>query len=202
VFEPFGRFKRVFIFGEVLRNKMMTLEQLIANTKFDHSRNVAQISRIIAIKAGYSADETAVIEQAGLLHDVGKSDVPFGLLNKPGALTPEEYSIVKKHTEDGYRQIMGTIQALTIAASVAKEHHERLDGSGYFHLSNGSISHYSRLIAVADVFDALVSRRAYKEAWDTERAVRYLADNEKYFDCTIVGCLVSVLDQVLEIYKN
>ena len=180
---------------------MITIEQLVSNAVFTHSQYVSQISKIIARQAGYPEEEIIIIGQAALLHDVGKSDVPFGILNKPGALTPGEYDIVKKHAENGYQQIMETIKILMIAASVAKEHHERLDGSGYFSISGDNINPYARLISVADVFDALISRRVYKESWDINSTINYLTAHENYFDYAVVGCLVSVIDQVLSIYK-
>gem|GEM_PF-1199053 len=181
---------------------MTTLEQLIANTNYDHSRYVAKISRIIAMKAGYSIAEAEIIEQAGLLHDVGKSSISPHILNKPGILTAVEYETVKKHTESGYQQIMDVIKTLTIAASVVKEHHERLDGSGYMSLSNGNISPYSRLIAVADVFDALISKRVYKESWNINSVIQYLTAHDNYFDHIIVICLVSVINELISLYKT
>lgn len=181
---------------------MTTLEQLIASTNFDHSRNVASISRIIAAKYGYSAKDVTVIEQAALFHDVGKTTVPPDILNKPGSLTPEEFAIVKTHTEAGYALIMEVVKLLLVSSSVAKEHHERLDASGYLRMPACDISMYARLISIADVFDALVSRRSYKEAWDATSAVRYLIDNGNQFDREIVNCLVSVINEILFVYKT
>jgi len=181
---------------------MITIEQLVSNAVFTHSQYVSQISKIIARQAGYPEDEIIIIGQAALLHDVGKSDVPFSILNKPGALTPNEYDIVKKHAENGYQQIMETIKILMIAASVAKEHHERLDGSGYFSISGENINPYARLISVADVFDALISRRVYKESWDVENVIQYLTQNEQHFDNIIVGHLICVINEVLLTYEN
>jgi HD-GYP domain-containing protein (c-di-GMP phosphodiesterase class II) len=181
---------------------MITIEQLLSNTNYSHSRNVAKISRIIAKEAGYSDDETAIIEQAALFHDVGKSDISPGVLNKPGRLTPGEYEIVKTHAEAGYKQIMEAVKTLTAAASVAREHHERLDGSGYIGIPGSHINPYARLIAVIDVFDALISRRSYKQSWDAGTALQYLAENENHFDSIIVGCLARVIDEVLLLYKT
>ena len=179
---------------------MITIEKLVSNATFNHSRQVSQISKIIARKAGYPEEEIIIIGQAALLHDVGKSDIPLEILNKPGALTAEEYDLVKKHTENGYQQIMKTIKSLMIAAEVAKNHHERLDGSGYMNLSSDNINPYAKLISVADVFDALVSRRVYKESWDVETVVQYLTDHNHHFDNIIVGHLISAITEVLSTY--
>lgn len=181
---------------------MITLEQLVSSTNYDHSQQVAKISRIIALKAGYSTDEAAAIEQAALFHDVGKTTITPDILNKPGSLTPEEFEIVKTHTEAGYEQIMEAIRILLIAAAVAKEHHERLDGSGYLRMPGSDINPYARLISIADVFDALVSRRSYKEPWDATRAIRYLTEHGNHFDHAIVDCLTGSIDEVLLAYKT
>ena len=181
---------------------MTTIENLLSNTNFKHSRHVSKISKLIAAKAGYSEDEVQIIEQAGLLHDVGKTAISSNILNKPDALTPEEYELIKKHTDIGYQKIMETIKILTVAASVAKEHHERLDGSGYHKLSGENINPYAKLIMVADVFDALVSRRSYKKAWDTENAIKYLTEHENHFDPDIVRCLISIIDELMLLYKT
>ena len=181
---------------------MTILEQLVSNAYFNHSRHVAQISKIIAAKAGYSETEITIIEQAALLHDVGKSAIPPDILNKPDVLTPEEYELIKTHTENGYHQIMDTISTLASAASVAKEHHERLDGSGYLKLSDDNINPYAKLISIADAFDALISRRVYKEPWDVKNAIQYLAENDNHFDRIIVGYLMSVISEVILIYKS
>jgi putative nucleotidyltransferase with HDIG domain len=178
------------------------LERLVTNSNFDHSRQVARISEIIAEKLGYSETEISVIVQAALLHDVGKAAIPHEIINKPGALTPDEYAVMKTHAEAGCRQIMEAAETLTIAAAVAKQHHERLDGSGYFKISGGNIDPYAKLIAVADVFDALVSRRAYKEPWGARSAIEYLSVNGNCFDRQAVRCLSEVLGKVLELYQN
>ena len=180
---------------------MINIEKLLSDTEYSHSKNVAKISKIIALKAGYSEDEASIIEQAALLHDIGKTAIPPDILNKPNALTTKEYEIVKTHTETGYKQIMETVKILTISASVAKEHHERLNGEGYHKLSGSDISPYSKLISVADVFDALMSRRSYKEPWDTSKVINYLSEHYEQFDCGMVKYLITVISDVLILYN-
>ena len=180
---------------------MTNIEKLIFDSNFEHSKNVAKISRIVASHAGYPENEISIIEQAALLHDVGKSSIPPQILNKPDVLTPAEFEIVKAHADAGYLQIMETIKILNISASVAKEHHEKLDGSGYHNIQGSDISPYSRLIAIADVFDALLSKRVYKESWDVTSVIRYLTVNENHFDRVIVDRLVSVIGEILILYK-
>jgi len=98
---------------------MIIIEQLLSNTKYSHSCNVAKISKLVALNAGYPDDEASVIEQAALLHDIGKTAIPSDILNKPDVLTKEEFEIVKTHTEAGYGQIMEAVKILTISAAVA-----------------------------------------------------------------------------------
>ena len=174
---------------------MTNIEKLISDSNFEHSKNVAKISKIIASNSGFTEDEISIIEQAALLHDVGKSSVPPQILNKPDILTPEEFEIVKKHADAGYLQIMETIKILNVSASVAKEHHEKLDGSGYHKIHGTNISPYARLISIADVFDALLSKRVYKESWDVTSVIQYLTVNENHFDRIIVNSLVCILQK-------
>jgi HD-GYP domain-containing protein (c-di-GMP phosphodiesterase class II) len=143
----------------------MNLRQLVENTEFEHSKNVARISELLALRAGYAESEAAVIAQAALCHDVGKTGIPAYILNKPSSLTREEFEIVKTHTDIGHEQIMTVAEVLSAAARTAREHHERPDGNGYLRLSEREIHPYAKLVAIADVFDALYSKRAYKEAW-------------------------------------
>ena len=180
---------------------MTNIEKLIADSNFKHSKKVAQISRIVAANAGFSENEVSIIEQAALLHDVGKASIPPQILNKPDVLTPEEFEIVKTHAEAGHSQIMEAIKILNVSADVAKEHHEKLDGSGYHKISGNDINPYSRLISIVDVFDALVSKRVYKESWDVSSVIQYLTVNNNHFDRVIVNCLVSVIGQILVLYK-
>ena len=181
---------------------MTPLEQLASSTNYSHSRNVAQISRIVAVRFGYNKTEADTIEQAALYHDVGKSVIPREILKKPGALTPEEFAIIKTHTEAGHSLIMDAVGLLQVSAAVAKEHHERLDGSGYLQIPGRELNPYTKLISVADVFDALISRRAYKQPWKITDVVKYLTDHAHYFDPEIVRCLVSEIDNVLLVYNK
>lgn len=181
----------------------MNLDTLIKSAHFDHSQKVAQISTLLAEKAGFSQSEVSVIGQAALYHDIGKSSIPQAVLNKPGPLTTEEFKIVKTHTENGYEQIMAVIRILLIAAEVAKTHHERPDGTGYMSLSGSEIHPYASLISVADVFDALISRRPYKKAWEVNEICDYFRQNcGTQFDRSFVLILIDSLADVLRLYSQ
>lgn len=181
----------------------MNLKQIVDSTNFEHSHKVAQISALLAMKAGMSPTEAAIIEQAALYHDVGKVFIPPEVLNKPGKLTTEEYALVKTHTMIGYKQLLEAVQILTVASIVAREHHEREDGSGYMCLGSQEIHPYAKLISVADVYDALISRRAYKSPWSEADVREYFqSQSGKQFDPYFVSLLLSLLDDIRAIYQK
>lgn len=181
----------------------MDIAALMNSTHFAHSQQVAKISSILAQLAGYTAEETEVICQAALFHDIGKNAIPHTILNKPGKLTPEEFHIVQTHTTIGQEQLTREVQALGAAIIVAQQHHERLDGSGYMGLGERHIHPYAKLVAVADVFDALVSRRSYKEPWDIERTSKYLRGLAGIqFDCQFTTLLLDNMAQILALYDG
>lgn len=179
----------------------MKLDALVEETQYQHSHMVSKISALLAESAGYAPDEVTLIEQAALYHDIGKNDIPRDILNKPGSLTPEEFALVKTHTAHGYNRITDAIGAMSVAAEVCREHHERQDGSGYNGLTDAEIHPYTKLIAVADVFDALYSKRAYKEAWSIPEIQEYFqAQTGVQFEPEMVTLLFSLLEKVLSLY--
>ena len=181
----------------------MDLPELINNANYEHSRKVSAISGLMAEKAGLPQSGSRDIAQAALYHDVGKSAVPPDIINKPASLTPAEYEIIKTHTTAGVRQINDVVRLLTIAGILAGQHHEHVDGRGYHHLSGDKIHPYAKLVACADVFDALYSQRPYKERWDLAKIRRYfITQSGNQFDPVMVDVLFSILDDVLALYKN
>ena len=122
------------------------------------------------------------------------------LIEKYGSLSNKERSIMNKHTEYG-REILGSIDTefMKIAAEIASEHHERYDGSGYNKKSGEEINIYARIVAVADVFDALTTRRSYKEAWSVDDAVNAInQDSGKNFDPTVVAAFNNIVGSLKE----
>jgi hypothetical protein len=137
----------------------------------DHVLRVGEIAAKLAMRAGSSERQAEDLRFAAMLHDVGKLHLPDSLLQKPGPLTPEEWDIVKQHTVWGER-ILGSSAGFELARHVARWHHENFDGSGYPDGLHGeTIPLAARIVRVADVFDALVSPRTYKEAWPIERVL-------------------------------
>lgn len=128
-----------------------------------HSRRVAEYAREIAQRFGYSSDHAETLYLIGLLHDIGKIGIPDTIINKPGRLTEGEFEKIKQHPILG-SQILGNISELPELAIGAHWHHERYDGRGYpDHLSGQNIPEEARIIAVADSYDAMTSRRSYRE---------------------------------------
>ena len=129
----------------------------------EHSEGVARLARYLAEQLALPEHSCDMLELAGLLHDLGKLRVPDQYLEKPGRLTPEEFAEVRRHSFDTYN-ILKNIHGLEEVALWAAQHHERVDSSGYpFHLKRGAISLEARIVAVADVFQALAQRRPYRE---------------------------------------
>ncbi|MBD8070442.1 HD-GYP domain-containing protein [Bacillus sp. PS06] len=135
------------------------------NYIFSHSLNVTLYSLAIGAKLNLSVKELEILGLGAILHDVGKMSIPTDILMKNGKLTEEEYEIVKAHTSNGF-EILRSVQTIPLIAShCAYQHHERLDGSGYPRGIKGNDIHYfARIIAVADVFDAVTSNRIYRNA--------------------------------------
>lgn len=158
-----------------------------------HSRNVAHISRLIGKKLGFSEHLLEQLEYSAILHDVGKIFIPDSILLKEGKLGKKEYKIIQSHTIKG-ADILKKIKYTTneIIAG-ALEHHERLDGTGY-PFGKKEISLFGKIIAIADVYDALTSKRTYKEPWNREDVIKFLKDNAKKgkFDMKIVNILEKI----------
>ncbi|MEW6352137.1 MAG: HD domain-containing phosphohydrolase [Thermodesulfobacteriota bacterium] len=141
-----------------------------------HSRGVAAAAERLSAVAGLSAEECGTMKLAGYLHDIGKLAIPIEILDKPGALTREEWNVVKRHPFLTHRIIKG-MGGLETVASWASQHHERLDGLGYpFHLKGEEIPLGARILSVADVFTALAEDRPYRKALPQESVLRILLD--------------------------
>ena len=133
---------------------------------YTHSLNVALTARALGIWLGLSDADLDVLTCAGLLHDIGKLLVPQEILNKPGSLTPQEYSIVKNHATFGYNLLKDQANLDPRIKRAVLMHHERCDGSGYpVGLHRTAIDDFARILGIADVYDAMSSKRSYREAY-------------------------------------
>lgn len=151
----------------------------------EHVSRVALISRLIAEGVGLSPEQCRIIYLAAPLHDVGKIGIGDAILGKPGRLTPEETGLMRQHVNIGARILeRGSSELIRTAERIAQSHHERWDGTGYPEgLAGTDIPIEARIVAVADVFDALCSERAYKPAWPIEAACdEVLRNSGRQFD--------------------
>ncbi len=157
-----------------------------------HSQRVSAISMVIGKSLGLSPKELNHVRTGSLLHDLGKIGVPDHILNKPGKLTISEYEQVKRHTIIG-ESILSNIRLLENEVPALAQHHERIDGSGYPRgLVGSEISPIGRIVAVADVFDAMMTNRIYREARPVEKVLDYLGKNaDLLFDGNMVSALQS-----------
>lgn len=171
--------------------------------KSKHSIKIGLYSQLLAKSLNLNEKEIEHIKLTAPLHDVGKIGITDRILLKPRKLTYDEFEIMKKHCEFGYSILHDDKdEMLKMAASIAKEHHERYDGTGYPQgLIGEDISIYARIVSVADVFDVLTSNKIYKIAWSFDESVKYIKDERaKHFDPHVVDVFLDNLDQFREIY--
>jgi two-component system response regulator RpfG len=168
----------------------------------NHVIRMAKYSRIIAENLGFSSEDADVIEMAAPMHDIGKIGIKDGILLKPGKLTPEEFAIMKEHTLIGYEILKDSpSKFLKMGAVIALGHHEKFDGSGYPYGRKGDeIPIVARIVAVADVYDALVSERPYKHAWPLQTALDYMEKQRGiHFDPNCFDAFKAQLDVIMKI---
>jgi response regulator RpfG family c-di-GMP phosphodiesterase len=185
----------IYTLGEVMENR--------SKETASHVKRVAQYTYLLAEKYGLDEEEAFTLKSASPLHDIGKIGIEDSILLKPGKLTDEEFVIMKTHAQIGYDILKkSTRSILRAAAIVAHEHHEKYDGSGYPTGKRDTDIHvYGRIVAIADVFDALTHKRVYKQAWTFDDAVAYLIEQKgKHFDPQLIDLFLSDLDAVKKIY--
>lgn len=166
---------------------------------YRHNIAVGMLSTMIGRWMGLPEHDLLELTTAGLLHDVGKMQIPEEILSKPGKLTDEEFELMKQHTVYGYELLRNTPGISERQALVALRHHERLDGSGYpAGLKGDQIDLFSRIVAVADIFHAMTSPRVYREASEFHE-VLYQLNNDAYsaLDPTITGVFIHKIMQSL-----
>ena len=169
-----------------------------------HSLNVAEYTFFICEAMGMSEQAAKNISEAAALHDIGKICVPEQILLKSRKLSEHEFSEIRKHNVYGFQLLNSESDPFfKMAALIAKEHHEHMDGSGYMGLKGDEISLPARVVAVADVFDALVSTRSYKVPWDFDKAVDYVCEHcDDYYDKDVVEAFVSAKKRIYNSYKS
>ena len=169
-----------------------------------HVKRVSEYTKILCRNLGYDDDTVWEVGLAAMMHDVGKIMVPHEILEKPGKLTKEEFDIIKKHTTYGKKMLKNSPgELMQLSADIAYEHHERYDGTGYDGIKGENIGIFSRCVSVADVFDALVSWRPYKDPWTPQEARNeILAQSGRQFDPLVVEVFDKHFDEFLEIFEK
>ncbi|MFS1438136.1 two-component system response regulator [Shewanella sp. 10N.286.48.A6] len=194
--------------AEIAQNQLNVIRRLGRAAEYKdnetgmHVIRMSYYTHILALAAGLSEDDAELLMHAAPMHDVGKIGISDAILKKTDKLDFDEFEQMKKHCEIG-AEILGEqdSELMDVAQTIALTHHEKWDGSGYPNgLSGEDIPLYGRIVAVADVFDALTSKRPYKEAWPVEKALELLKKEAgTHFDPQLVPLFVEKLDQILEI---
>lgn len=170
-----------------------------------HLQRMSLYSRALAEKIGLSNEEVEIIEMAAPLHDIGKIGIPDSILLKKGPLDDAEMQKMRKHPLIGYEILQDSpSKYLQKGSEIALAHHERFDGTGYPHSLKGTeIPLAARIVALADVFDALTSVRPYKEAWSIDKALEYVRDESgKHFDPELVEAMLDMRSVLEQIHKE
>ena len=165
-----------------------------------HIIRMSRYSQLLALAAGMGEDEAERLLNASPMHDIGKIGIPDNVLLKPGKLDPEEWKIMQTHVDIGVEILSGSdSELMDMAAEVAQNHHEKWDGSGYPRaLAGENIPLTGRIVAIADVFDALTTERPYKDAWSLEKTIEFLKDQSgKHFDPKLVELFLEILPDIL-----
>ena len=191
--------------AEIHERELETLSKLAKageyrdETTGNHLTRMARYSALVGHNLGLGAETVHVLEVAAPMHDIGKIGIPDSILLKEGPLTPAETEIMRNHPRIGYDILKGSpSKYLSMGAIIALGHHEKYDGTGYPNGLHGEdIPVVARVVAIADVFDALVSERPYKRAWTTQEAIDYLrAQRGKHFDRLCVDAFLSDLTKI------
>ena len=193
---------------EFLINKLAIVAELYDETTGKHILRVGKYSGLLARKLGLNEQVAFMIEKAAPMHDIGKIMIASDILTKPGKLSDDEFTLMKKHV-DSVRELFDEHPSMMIqmAKSIAIHHHEKWDGSGYSKgLKGQAIPIEGRIVCIADVFDALTTSRPYKDAWTFDDAIAYLKDQSGiHFDPALVDIFVASTSEVKaiqEMYKD
>jgi len=188
---------------EIVKN-LATMAENKSQENGEHIARVFEYMFILAKKFGYSDDDSYNIALASMLHDVGKLGVDEKILSKPGKLTDEEFAIVKGHIKYGESILSNSNnRVLNMAKKIALNHHERWDGRGYQGLKGEEIDRYSCMMSVIDVFDALTSKRCYKEAWTIQAAYdEIIKGRGTQFSPEVIDVFISCFNEITKSYEK
>ena len=193
---------------ELRRTRLQVIQRLGRASEYKdnetgtHILRMSHYSKVMALAYGLTENAADNLLHAAPMHDIGKIGIPDSIMLKPGKLTDEEFTIMKTHPEIG-AEILGDSDSdlIALAKTVSLTHHEKWDGSGYPKgLKGENIPLEGRIVAIADVFDALTSKRPYKDAWPVQEAVDFIHEQSgKHFDPSLVALFKGCLPAILEI---
>ena len=196
---------------ELRRTRMQVIQRLGRAAEYKdnetgmHVLRMSHFSKIIALAYGFSEARADMLLHAAPMHDIGKIGIPDSIMLKPGRLTDSEFEVMKTHPKIG-AEILGDADSdlMNLARIVALTHHEKWDGTGYPEgLAGEDIPIEGRIVAVADVFDALTSRRPYKEAWPVDKTLDFMhSQSGIHFDPALIALLDQCLDDILEVKER
>jgi len=169
-----------------------------------HIQRMSRYCALMASRLGLANERCELIRLASTMHDIGKIGTPDEIVFKPGGFTPEESRVMQQHTEIGRRLLSGSAELLKVASTIAWTHHERFDGSGYPRgLVGETIPLEGRIAAIADAFDAITTRRVYKQALPVEQAVDVMRlGRGRHFDAQLLSLFLDSIDQVHAIQRQ
>lgn len=193
---------------ELNESKIEIIQRLARAAEFkdndtgDHVWRMSEYARTLALSVGIDKIECDLLHKAAPMHDIGKIGIPDRVLLKPGRLDQNEWEMMKTHTTIGEKILSGSKSPLLeMATKIAAGHHEKWDGSGYPKgLKEGQISIWCRIVAIVDVFDALTSKRPYKNKWPVEKAVEVIKrERGRHFEPQLVNTFIKILPKIMEI---
>ncbi|MFW5443770.1 MAG: two-component system response regulator [Methylococcaceae bacterium] len=197
------------LFSELEHNQkefIWVLTELMEATSDETGKHIKRVAEISSLLAHYhpalNEEDEEILFHASPMHDIGKMTIPHKILHKPGRYTEEEFEIMKSHTTNAYKLLSGCKRKLGQAASIiAHEHHEKWNGKGYpRQLKKTGIHIYGRVVALADVFDALTHQRCYKDAWNTNEAINYIQNHRgTQFDPELVDIMLEHIEKFKKI---
>ncbi len=204
-------FDNIYLSTEIIETQKEVIETLgeVVETRSEetanHVRRVSELAYLLALKAGLDETEAQLLRMAAPMHDVGKIGIPDAILLKPGKLTPQEFDLMKNHTNLGYQLLNKSDRRIIKAAAiVAYQHHEKWDGTGYPQGLKGKDIHiFGRIIGLVDVFDALSISRIYKDGWGSEQVHQFIEESrEKAFDPNLVDLFLESYEEFVQIGKQ
>ncbi|MBS0577177.1 MAG: DUF3369 domain-containing protein [Proteobacteria bacterium] len=197
--------KEIFDTQTELINKLGNVVESRSAEAGNHVRRMAEVCFLLARTLGYDEAEAELVRRAAPMHDIGKVAIPDTILLNPGKLDAEQWKVMQQHPTIGHEILRGSERPiLEAAATIAHQHHERWDGTGYPQGLKGKDIHpHARIVAVADVFDALTHVRCYKPAWPLEEVTAYMRANVgSHLDAQIVEKLLENIDEVLSVNER